>query len=80
MKLAYKEDLDSLAAKGCANGCHCEGDHGFWFHARCHVEAGVEVSYAANSGVIVVQCAACHAPVANIPVVSKTPSAYALAE
>lgn len=80
MKLAYKEDLDRLAASGCSRpGCCGDHKHDILFiHARCHMSGGIEVSY--SEGVLHVACAVCHATIVNVPVSSRHPSAYALAE
>jgi hypothetical protein len=67
----YKEDLDLLANHGCqCKDCREAGrDKVFFFHARCHPEAGTWVSH--QGGTLTVICRECRKLVAEVAVARR---------
>lgn len=63
-----RNELDRL---GCAMP-NCTHDHtkdpDLFFHARCHMSAGSEVSYNKQNGVLTIKCKQCKKLVAEIAV------------
>lgn len=66
-------DLDLMAAKGCqAPGCK-NHDHTIFLHGRCHMSAGLDVSYTRDSRALVIVCARCKRHVATVAVADEEP-------
>lgn len=60
--------LDALAAGGCQiPGC-THDTHTFFLAARCHMDAGVDVSYESGTAELKLCCHACQKPIARIKV------------
>lgn len=70
MKPVMKDELDKMAAHGCAvPGCnHADHDGTIFLHGRCHIKGRLEVSYTIRSGVLKVACRECGWVVANVAV------------
>lgn len=63
-------DLDAIAAQGCEcqdAECKC-GIGPYFFHARCHPEGEIEVSYVRGSGILRIGCRECSQDIANVEV------------
>ena len=72
MSALIKLELDIAAAGGCQSpGCKHE-DHGtLYLNQRCHPGAGVEVRYDRGTGVLKLQCMACHISICNVKVADQ---------
>ena len=69
---AYTEDLDRLAAQGCAvPNCKHEHDGTVYIHGRCHINARMEVSYSTGTGLLRITCSECEQLVMEVAVASK---------
>ncbi len=64
--VATKEDLESVAAQGCAFCSENDHPHEFYFHSVCHPDAGIEARYLL--GFITFECAECRQFVAKVEV------------
>jgi len=63
----YKEDLDKM---GCGVP-DCGHDHGIlYLHAKCHLQAGLTVSYIKDTEVLRIACAQCGTHVMSVAVAS----------
>jgi hypothetical protein len=69
MKTIYRESLDGMT---CQNpGCdHTSHDHGLYLSPGCHPGGPVFALY--DMGVLKIECATCHRPVAEVAVAWKS--------
>ncbi len=67
---ATREELDELVLSGCEGDGELHGAPGsLFFHARCHIQAGLEAEYTLG-GELAVRCLVCGKPVVTVMVES----------
>lgn len=68
-----KDYLDMTSLSGCGKPGCTHSTHSFFFHARCHPGAGVEVKYTYGTGVIQMFCRECKMLVGEVEVARNYP-------
>jgi len=72
MKIAYLEDLEDAAARGCQTpGCDHKHAGPLYLHAFCHKYEGMSVSFEFGNGYLTVACSRCQQEVIRIQIESK---------
>lgn len=72
MKPFTKEDLDAASLSGCGNPGCTHSTHSFYIHSKCHVDAGLDVSYTHDSGSLHITCRECGQPIIDVVVAKDT--------
>jgi hypothetical protein len=68
----YLEDLNMIVSGGCNSPeCDHQGHGEMYFHCRCNTGVGLEVSYKAGSGTLVVDCNGCGEPMLRVAVANR---------
>lgn len=62
-------DRAQCATPGCTHEDHSE----LFLHARCHMNAGLQVSYSLVTGTLKIACLTCDTPIAVVAVAAGEP-------